>query len=592
MKTRTIAGTSAAGVATALALWVASSFLVEVSPVAKEWQEFPKQFADREPPPYGDFGQWEAIVFKQTGNKSYARRAIDAASAAFKPLPSDLNDSREYAHVWPVLYEALQGDMTAKEREEWKTKLSSWSQFMVSNTRLNDSDVVVGHYFPILKTDGLLGTTYSSNPIVPQMWEAILSFLVHAKNGEWIEAAVGYNEGTSQILLMGAWSVSPDLSRFPEIKAWLPELAKQLQWNITSNLKQPAHWGDIEHPRDILAHSRLPLMALVVGLGGDQDGKLLALLSRLAQQYKPIDLYHTLYRTYWVFDSSLLQANPLADNPQGIRTTGPGLTIFRKGDDFLNTFSANPVGVDHQMNDWDVRLYKDGEWLLDHPLCYAPWGVFNSGKVFGLGPMADRKTVSADVIEGKAKIIMETKGERYNQPYWDPPPAFLTLWRRTILYGTELEIRDDFEGTEPTRLDRYYSWDSAAISSRKHNWEQTFHSKREPTETPDGFIYLLDSGTPVKITSDAPYRSKELEVKNVNVGTYMSASEEGWWMMRLSSDTPNRTSITTRVGKDTIPIPPPPNPVIQFPLRYANEHQTVEVFEDRIEIRQTLPRSK
>jgi len=561
--------------------------------MAHPWVAMTKSYADN-PATYGDEGQHDLTMsFCDPANKDYwLRQSVDKFLPGFLTWIIDqdnfnVNGSREGGWYYPLWYHHCKEVMTAQEKLDCEAQIKKMTEFVLGYhrwgpvTRLGDSDTVIGHVALVRGTDKFLGTNYR-NLIVStapggtewvgcsyaQMRAQLADIIVKSQGGELPESS-GYNHGTSQLLILACASIGWE--EFPEVQAWLPELAMALRWDITPNLLDRAQWGDEEHPHDLILRARIPLMMQVAALGGDADGKLKHLIAAMP----PIPdnyFWNNAYRAMWVFDPSTLPAVPNVEHPVGIRSTAVGLTIYRTSDTLFQIFTANPSIYDHMMSQWDHRLWYRGDWIADHPIGYVPWTTnFNSGLVYGLEPMPDRKQVSAEVTSAGCKVVLETKGERYWPGYYDRPPGFLDMWRRTFELTQDpirLKITDDVDVRQPTRLDRYGAGERYAIENSPP-FQVIHHSPpgSNPTVIDGGFSWLSRAGTPVNITTNAPTRGKEQALIGTNIGSYAHLSEEGGYLMRLSvTPTPDTTGLmrVKVISELTIgsppPAPPPPLP--------------------------------
>ena len=531
------------------------------------WAKFCQEFADRQTPVYGDMGQWSLMTWIMTGERRYARAAIERAGK-FPRETNDRNYTRSSSHYYALCYLWLREEMTDKERKEWEDKLRYWALSMLGRgakgvlTRAEDSDEVVGHYFGLALIDKALGSDYLRQPAgdssvnAAKMREQIRRYCQLAAGGEWIESSE-YNVGTLQLLLIGA--AAAGLDEFPEVQQLLPEVSEQLRWSITPDLKDSVQWGDVQEPHNLHLSSRVSLMAMVIGLGGDPDGKLTALLARLTGD-QPIypGYWMALYRALWFFDPQVLKEsggrNQESEDrgPQGLRIArGMGLAIYRDQRTLLQAHFPEPVRVDHEQGYLgDVRLWLDGEWVLDHPIGYgAGYSAQNVGLVAGLGAMNDRGFISGQTIDRGVVLVGGTKGPRHLPPYYDPPPAFLQEWTRKITYQPgKLTVRDSFRGKMPARIDRYYPAERKAIEAAmadKALWQQIFHTPVQPAEIDDGYEWQTPGGRTIRLTTTAQRREATPEKNGENISGYFHQGVLSGWQIRFISSQPKTEIVTT-----------------------------------------------
>ncbi len=524
------------------------------------WAKFVIEFADREPPPFGDLGQWSLLAWKMTGEQRYAREAI-ARAASFDRDTADRNFTRECSAYFALHYLWLRDEMTQQERTAYEDKLRWWALGMLGRgqpgirTLKEDSDEIIGHYFGLRLIDRALGSDYARQPAAegvvdgPAMRERIRDFCKMAQGGEWIESSE-YNLGTLQLLLVGSTAIG--IEEFPEVQSLLPQLAEQLRWQVTPDLADGVQWGDLQEPHDLHLHGRVAVMALICGMGGDKDGKLAALLARLTQE-RPIypGYWVSLYRALWMFDPASLAKAGKLDEPQGLRVAkGTGLVIFRRPATLLQVHMPSPpqpLYIDHTVASFgDVRWWSGGEWVIDHPLGYGPGPqAANVGLLSGLGHLAERGLVSAKATADGCTIVGRTKGPRHLPPYYDPPPAFADWTREIQLTEDRLKVTDRFAGRKPTRIDRYYPAEQESLKAALGLWVQVWHAPTQPTETADGFSWTTKRGQRVQLATSAAKRlaRKDAPGKTLD-GNFHPDQLEGWQICFVS-DEPQAEIVTT-----------------------------------------------
>src|SRR5690349_9310617 len=445
------------------------------------------------PGTYGNYGQHELLmsfIDPQNARDWKLKAATKYAPLVMSPPDSNRNFTREYGWELPWAFSVYQDVLEPMEREAQAACLKAWVEKIISygtwgpETRLQDGDVVIGHIPFIHGVDIALGTNYRNlNPddLIPgtgmmvgasygQMRDKQREIMQTAKGGP-MPSSSSYMLGDWQLAIIGAAACG--IHNYPEVTERLPDLAEWLQWELTPDKqerldwtavanKERLEWGDVEGPHSLHAHALLPLMYMVIGLGGDRDGKLLQLAASLEL---PENLaWATQYRALLCFDPRTLPEKPAYEAPAGLRVTRDH-AIYRTPDTLFHVFAAAPTGLDHEMRQPEVKLWHNGNWILDSPRGYQPWPTNqNASLAFGLAQMPDRGLKSADVIEGGCKVVLETKGEYYSQPYYEPPPSFVDRWTQTItLQPGRLTRLDRLDGREPTRLDRYYAWDRATL---------------------------------------------------------------------------------------------------------------------------------
>lgn len=500
---------------------------------------------------YDSFGQHDLIMAYAEPNER--RKWLISAATKFKPIifkppTGDTNFTREYGWEMSFMYEHVKEVLTDDERAAWESSLKQHAEFVMGQgqwgprTRLEDTDTVIGHIALIKGVDRVLKTGYttrepSTHPEIVVSYSMMIAarrkMIAFAKGGEWPESDE-YNLGTLQILLMGEL-VNGELA--PEVDEWLPELATQLRWHITPDLKAAVQWGDSEHPHDLVLRVRIPLMLQVISAGGDKDGKLLQLVAALLPSLPDNTFWNTMWRAMWLFDPKALPEFPQVEHPLGLRIANNGLIIYRTLNTVLQVYAATVTHYDHQINQWDTRLWQNGDWILDSPRCYAPWtSTANAGLVYGLALQPDREIKSVDRTQDGCIVVLTTKGPRYPGA-WEEPPSYTELWSQTItLAGNSLKRIDQFQGSKPTNLQRYQEWEKTAIESSPV-LQQLWHTPpgSEPTAIDKGFTWLSRNETKMKLTSNR-VGTIERAIIGVNLGQYAVPSEGGGWLIRFVHD--------------------------------------------------------
>ena len=476
------------------------------------------------PNPYGDLGQWDTLAWVMTKNPDYARSAIDALLAGFSEVPGNANETRENFIHFALHYAWLKDQMTLDQRFEYRRRLRKWSAIVLDldatpsfGTRLDDSDVVVGHHFGLALTrlvtadeplidDLIAATPGPKGSSFQQQRDQIAEFCRRADGGEWIESS-SYNPGTLSLLFLGASAVGID--QYPEVAELGRQVAEWQPWIFTPDLKDSAEWGDDSWPRDPELWSRVGLLALLCGQNLDATAAARGLLERLTQGVKPYPNYwHDLYRALYTFDPTSPMPALVPPQPQGARISpGVGLVLHR-GPEHLFQFNApNPVGVDHQLrHNADVRLWFRGEWVIDCPRGYDPRAnSVNDVQLSGLGSMFDHRLVSTTPSETGLQAVWQTRGSSYWPTFYNPPPDFVSDYTRTVNFTApnRVVVTDAFDGTDPRQLpllDRYYPNDRQAIDARPALWTVLWHCPTEPIALPNGYRWQTASGRNVTLS--------------------------------------------------------------------------------------------
>ncbi len=526
--------------------------------------------------PYADLGQWDTLAWVMTGDATYARTAIQAALAGFSEMPGNANETRENFIHWALHYAWLRDQMTLDERLEYRRRLRIWSAVVLDlhttptfGTRLDDSDVVVGHHLGLAVTrlvtadeplieDLLAATPGPKGSTFEAQRATIAAFCERAQGGEWIESS-SYNSGTLSLLFLGVGAVG--LEGYPEVAELGRQVAEWLPWTFTPDLKDSAEWGDDSWAHNPELWSRVSLLGQLCGLGLDTTGSARVMVDQLTRDVFPYPSYwYDLYRPLYVFDPT----SPLPDvppaPPRGFRAaTGVGLALHRGDDHLLQVNAPNPVGVDHQVyTNAEVRLWLGGEWVLDCPRGYAQQSdTVNAAILSGLGPMRDRKLLSATGDDRSARVSWRTGGSYVGPVYYDPPPNFLNAYTRTVDFElpAQLVVTDTFDGADPLQLpkfDRYYGDVRHSVQNRPALWTVVWNCPTQPVATPDGYRWQTPGGRTVHLTFSSPsgpVTATVIKLANASPAGYFYASELTGWQVRILSNTP-RATVTSKITVD------------------------------------------
>lgn len=561
------------------------------------WMQFVDGFTRGGYGTWGGLAQWLTILYWATGDESYARRAIEDLLPAIRASKdtSDRNSTRESSFYWALEYMWLKAHMTPEEDAEYRAFLFQWAASMFGRgnqgifTLPEDSDEVVGHYFGLR----LIGkavehdfSTYApggSSIGMPRMRERIRDFCKMAEGGEWIESSE-YNLGTLQLLIIGAHFVGMD--EFPEVKALLPQIAEQLCWTLTPDLKDSAQWGDEQGPHSLHLNNRVALMAILCGLGYGGDDLLHTLAALIKDRPIYPDFWAAAYRALWFFDPRTLPEFPVAGSHIGLRVAqGQGLCIYSDIKTFLQVQMQpppKPLYVDHTLQGWgDIRLWMNGEWVLDHPLGYGAYpSAGNVCLLGGLGVMDERQILTTQGFDSGCVIAGRVHGPRHETL---KELAFAD-WDRIIDYSApgHIKVRDHFVGREPFSIERYSQQDREQIEARLGLWVQLWHAPVEPTQTTSGFTWMTPGGQRVTLTSNASDLFCGRHIPGTTlIGNFHPDQVTGWRIAFISND-PTATIETTLTIGDVQPEPEPEQTLEQRVARLEQAFQGLKEFASQL----------
>lgn len=504
-------------------------------------------------PAYGDRGLWCALHYQMTGDVTSARTAWTIVAPSLTSPPANANDVRENFIENALLFDWLYPALNATERAQAIAGLNGWANYVlavgtpayVGGMRTGDSDAMVGYYFGLAATDlatrGMTGhvdwlsATQTGGPGTLPVGGVIATGInrstarntiaeyasVRAAGGQWIESS-GYDPGTVVLLVMGVeavrTAVAPQADPFPEVQAFLREAIDFNVQIITPDLLESVQWGDEQHARQFRGRlfKRVALLGQLAGAtaGTIESGRAMGLIDALAQQYgwEGYGALDPWARFYLLYDPYAPRAS--WQHNTVYTAAGRGHMVVRTGNTLFSGMMAPPSGVDHQLKYLsDFQLYRNGEWAVTHPLGYAGPAVEGEGAngllTAGLSGMVSRGPDRVESGPGWWAITGSTSGSHYDGSYYNPPPAFLNLWQRTVVYlqrnGVDHVITvDRVDMQDPRQLpsfDRYRSADQARITGARGLLEWIIHTPVPPTASGNRWNWQTAGGQPVTVTA-------------------------------------------------------------------------------------------
>ncbi|MBX6313378.1 MAG: hypothetical protein IRY99_10755 [Isosphaeraceae bacterium] len=451
---------------------------------------------------YGDIGNWAALAYQITGDKTYAAKAI----AKFKEVIGAYNlaniqngwpngdDSRQQFEEFCILYDWLRPAMSSSDVQYFVNKLNYIGDLVLNHvpnvdwgTRPGDSDEDVSHYFGLALLDlatagdnpragtfltASIGAGVDAWPVGgldatatdrSTLRNTVAEYAgVDAQGGRWIESSE-YNLNTVNLVLLGydAVKTATGTDHFPEIAQFAKQAALAQIQNLTPDLTDSYAWGDLQEPHSFAAptplRARLGLLATLAGVNRDDptiapivNGVINEVAAKYADGYgkDPWAEFFYLYDPY-----APANANWRAALPQASYSAGMGQLRYHTGwnaDDSMFGAQMSPVHfVDHEVKYFgDFQLYRKGEWALGHPLGYyseANYGYgVNSMTIAGLSSLYDRHPVAEETGVGYAYLAGTMGGQGYYWPgYAYEPPEFLHEWTRSLVYLPSADQKSD-----------------------------------------------------------------------------------------------------------------------------------------------------
>jgi hypothetical protein len=382
------------------------------------WYRLIIERANRPTPDYAEEGRFELLAYLMTNETRYAQKSYEETRINTQDFTRVYtgNEAREMTIEHAMIHGCLRPAWTAQQVATHRAWLIKIAEAAIAQNRLGDSDQNVGNYFGLALTDKVLGTTYSyrafrditTGELTPvggltatacdmsTLRNAICHYVQNmAAGGHWIEAAGGYNEGTTQLLYMGAhWA---GIEHFPEVKAFLPQQAQYLFHFLTPGLKDSFQIGDVEHPHEIrLWYDFGDLLSMLAGLT-DEAALAAALRGFEADIYAAHNYtVNPILARYFYFSDPYAPKMDWRDLAGNFHVaSGQGHSFWRTGHaatDSALHFNAPAFkngAVDHfqAFVAGDLRWFSKGRFLLDRPLGYQADPRFgNTVLIKGMGP--------------------------------------------------------------------------------------------------------------------------------------------------------------------------------------------------------------
>lgn len=512
---------------------------------------------------YGDYGQWATLAYQVTGDRDYAARAWRKVEPLVTRDPKSGNDIREYFEQYVLLYDWLYPALTASQRATYQNGIERWARAALGvskTTRIGgfriapiaDYDATVGAYFGLAFTDivmnhsgsgrWLSGKDGSKPPVVLGGLHATaadrstvrnaLRFFVEKEcaGGESIESSQ-YNHNTLKLLLTGVEGVRTATGQdwFPEVRRLIPQAALCQLYQITPDLKDAYQWGDNEHPHDIHFYKRMTLLGILAGLT-QQDANagpyihelIRECFARYGRNAQPGDV-----QFYYFFNPYAAHSDWRKKLPGGRYAAGRGLLYFHDGwgirDSLFGAQITPPSHEDHDIDYLgDFQLYRDGEWVVTHPIVYGDLhgvGGTNTMLIAGFSAAETHREPLAHEFGARgeyAYFVGQTGGPMYRQPYYDPPPAFLHEWTRSLFYLPSPDKRSDtvivFDrvlADDPRhlpKLDRYRPKDLKTIQKISALKQWVIHTPVAPSVSASGLSWDTPGGQRVRVSTLLPAR--------------------------------------------------------------------------------------
>ena len=515
---------------------------------------------------YNDYGIHDGLYYLVTGDVSYAQSAyatvsdyvgVDGIGTREDP---NRNTTRHHFGDMALLYSWIADDLPAADKAHFRSILEYWCTLVfdgnasnIGGTRSVDSDESTGHYMGVIMfalairdedlahSDSLINhvpavETVQDRPVGGldatginrvTMRNTIADYVNLAKGGEWLESTQ-YNAATLRYLIEYSRAINGAQATdvFPEITDLLAGVAESQIQKLTYNFDDISQWGDIQAAHDPFIYNRLSLVAVLAYY--TQDARLNTLFdvffSRIGNGSDP---------HYLIYANPYAQRLPITGRDHN--ASGRGITYYHTGwqsdDSFFSSAHFGYTGVDHSIeNETNFSLYKNQEWIIDHPRGYGlkpksyntlliSGGIFSAKE--GRGQIASDAgsnfsyhvgTTGGSLAWRQSTETIGPGGSAYRSAFYDPPPESLHEWTRSYLYlhhedqSDSVIIFDRLNNSNPVTSDAFDRYDSLHLMDEivRHNAfsQLVFHLPTDQiTEVNNSISWLTDNGQNVSLIS-------------------------------------------------------------------------------------------
>lgn len=544
---------------------------------------------------WGWAGQWDTLAYRMTGDPKYAAKAWTLLEARFTSANGGMrvadNWSREYFIEFAIMYTWIAPALTDAQKTQYLGWLNLFADTIVQDLpvggadpgytfRASDTDETIGNYLGVMIVDAIpdnprkgewrtatAKTTMGDLPMggldvsggydpANKFGQASLrdqvAYIGHLSRGGILPESGSYDMGTIRLWAMGTQALA-DLhgqDHFAELTAVVLDAARYEAARLTPDERFLHQWGDDEHPDEFMRGEWGTAMMMLAGLARRHGLPEAPQLADLVKRTIADDLF--------VWSRGLMFHDPYAATapyvPAAFRAEGQGALYRPAGASKLYAQHAPNTGADHGLGQFEnVRIYKDGAWVLDNPIGYGGraeslgYGANNMVVAGGFAKMGEFAASTALVAgDGYSYAAGETHGWYYPPTAWMPPPTFVNQKRRRAVHlpgSTDvLIVRDDVDATDPRHqgynlADRWYAPEVNQINGMAALKEQTWHAPVAPTIAAASATWAAQGGTPVRLDVLAPANPRMAVVDDhVTFGTELVASQYGY-QVRVSPPT-------------------------------------------------------
>ncbi|HZT44030.1 MAG TPA: hypothetical protein VFA07_17825 [Chthonomonadaceae bacterium] len=463
-------------------------------------------------------GTAAAYAYLYTGDTAYAQNAWSSIKPLIRagvfPNGNNTNSLRIYMGLYALSYRILRPSLNAWERQEYIHWMNGIAQRARYSFFSGNANGLIGTYLGLClwslisapdnpEAASLLQGTWKDSGVTKPFggidYDPSLGPRGSARNaihdyvtcsyppgtdsGVWLEGTQYINASLEPLLLYSlAINQITGQDHFPEVTAALPQMARNIMGILTNNLTDEFQFGDDEFPHFLHISDTLTTASMLARrLEGTETGaQMQFLVNSWASRYG--------YRDYAC--RMFLCMNPYAPTADFRSsvwpTNGSGLSVWRSGwsntADSIFGVNTDPMsGVNHTGPDEvfrSFRLYRNGQWVFDHPISYGGMGVYADGNntvvAGGKGVMWQHGVTAVEDGANYCYQRSETSGAPYPAGTYNAPTPYISEQTGSVLFvhGTNktadvLIVADRVNATNPMQASNFWStwrsWDAYRI---------------------------------------------------------------------------------------------------------------------------------
>jgi hypothetical protein len=465
-----------------------------------------------------------------TGKQEYLDLAKEELVMVPDGFQGNRNQLRQTGVYYTVCYNLIKPHLTQAQDAMWVARLTKMGQEMLDFCRVGDLDECITYWAAWELLDRSIGTSfmlatrgtkqqgelYWVGESTPAEAKEYTWRLFDEQDVEFPDASVEYYINNASLWCFIAAALGKE--SLPNFDKWLAGLSKYLLWSMSADRAVGHTHGDIQGygavsdtPR---LYYRIPLMWMVIQLGGDPDGALANECVRITFGGNPVTHPYNLYPVlnhypFFFFNPEILNG---VDGKQPIKTgvyvnNSAGIVIHRTENSYCYANILNPKEDDHAYRGSFVDAFwrLDGEQILTRPGGYSiggnEWYNHNGFAFKGEGWFWNRQfldghsTPNGFIASGR----MTGPDQKF---YYD-----------TNTWGNENDFKDcivdsdvEFNLAEKT-FKFHHSWISPGNTFPERFAElpvmqQVIFSNFVPRRIDKGYEWTLASGKVVRATSD------------------------------------------------------------------------------------------